>query len=164
MDAWIAHVLLVAPTAYRTSAAALMWQTSGNPADASPSAFSVPVCALGGDTITHWACHTRVRASTLAAALMWQTSGNPADASPSAFSVPVCAAGDPVVVTHWACHTRVRASTLAALPQLAALIPGALWHITAHDDDSPGTARAGVADWLATQGLQLYTPPDEETT
>lgn len=108
---WIAHVLLVTPAAHRAAAAQLMAQASGNPADAAPESFSVPLCPLAGDEITHWAC-----------------------------------------------HTRVRASTLAALPQLAALIPGSLWCVTAHDDDSPDTARAGVADWLAAQGLQLYTP------
>lgn len=118
MDRWIAHVLLVTPTAYRTSAAALMAQASGNPADAAPTAFSVPICA----------------------------------------------AGDTATITHWACHVRVRASTLEALPQLAALIPGGMWHVTAHDDDTPDTPRLSVADWLATQGLRIYTPPDEETT
>lgn len=97
---------------------------------------------------------------TSAAALFAQASGNPADAQPGSFGVAVCAAAAPTTVTHWACHTRVRASTLAALPQLAALIPGALWHVTAHDDDTPHTARLSVADWLATQGLQLYTPTD----
>lgn len=113
---WIAYVLLVTPAAHRSAAAAIFAQASGNPADASPEAISVPLCA------------------------------------PDA----------PGTITHWACHTRVRATTLAALPQLAALIPGGLWHITAHDDDTPDTPRAGVADWLAAQGLALYTPPDEE--
>lgn len=92
---------------------------------------------------------------------MAQASGNPADSAPEAFSVPLCAL-DGDAITHWACHVRVRASTLAALPQLAAVIPSAAWHVTAHDDDTPDTIRAGVADWLAAQGLRIYTPPEEE--
>lgn len=114
---WIAYVLLVTPAAHRAAAARVMAQASGNPADSVPEAFSVPLCAAGGDEITHWAC-----------------------------------------------HIRVRASTLELIPHLAAVLPGAAWHVTAHDDDTPDTPRAGVADWLATQGLQLYTPHDEETT
>lgn len=112
MSRWIAHVLLVTPAAHRAAAAQLIAQASGNPADAAPEALSVPVCA----------------------------------------------ASDPVTITHWACHTRVRSTTLAAL------IPGALWHVTAHDADAPDAPRMGALAWLAAQGLTIYTPPDEETS
>lgn len=117
MGRWIAHVLLVTPAAHRTAAAQLMAQASGNPADAGPAAFSVPVCA----------------------------------------------AGDTATITHWACHARVRSTTLAALPQLAALIPGSLWHVTSHDDDTPeqASARLPVDAYLATQWLALWSASEE---
>lgn len=68
MDRWIAHVLLVTPAELRAEAAALLALISRNPADRAPEAFSVPVTHLDapGD-VTHWACHIRVRASTLGA-------------------------------------------------------------------------------------------------
>lgn len=97
-------------------------------------------------------------AQTFAAA-----SGNPADAAPEVFGIPLTSASAPGDVTHWACHTRVRAATLAALPQIAALIPGSLWHVTEHDADGPGWARHTALDFLAAHDLALYTPPDEDT-
>lgn len=108
---WIAHVLLITPAAHRALAAELMARASGNAADAAPEAFSAPICAAGGGEVTHYAC-----------------------------------------------HTRVRAATLAALPQLAGAIPGALWHVTAHDNDTAeqAAARLGVDAWLGTQGLALW--------
>lgn len=114
---WIAHALLVTPAAHRATAAALVAQVTGNPADAAPESFSAALTALDG-----------------------------AD------------------VTHYAAHTRIRESTLAALPQLALAIPGASWHVTAHDDDteSQAAARLDLRSWLTTQGLRIYTPPDED--
>lgn len=64
---WIATAVLVTPVASRATAAALFASASGNPADAAPNSFSVPVCASGGGPITHYACLTRLRGSTLAA-------------------------------------------------------------------------------------------------
>lgn len=62
---WCASVLLVTPAASRATAAQIMAQVSGNPHDAAPESFSIPVCAIGGGYLTHWACHTRVRSATL---------------------------------------------------------------------------------------------------
>lgn len=119
--------------------------------------------------MTHrWTAHALLVAPAAhrhaAAALLAQVTGNPADASPESFSVALVAlAGGEV--THWATHTRIREQTLAALPQLALAIPGASWHVTAHDDDTTeqAAARLSAADWLTTQGLALYAPPDEDT-
>lgn len=116
MDAWIANVLLVAPAAHRALAAHLFGQATGRLEDAAPEAFGVRLCALGGGEVTHWAC-----------------------------------------------HTRIRRSTLAALPQLAALVPGALWCVTAHDDDTEleRAARASVVDFLAAHGLAVEREAEE---
>lgn len=102
----------------------------------------------------------RMQAAQLLALII----GNPGDLTPQAFSVPVCAIAAPEVITHWACHVRVRRSTLDALPQLAQRIPGGLWCVTAQDDDDPAqaAARPSAEAYLASQGLALYTPPDEE--
>lgn len=62
---WCASVLLVTPAASRALAAAIFAQSSGNPRDAAPEAFSVALCSSPGGDITHWACHTRVRSATL---------------------------------------------------------------------------------------------------
>lgn len=94
---------------------------------------------------------------------MAQVTGNPHDAAPESFGVPLCAA-DGAGITHWAAHTRVRDATLAALPQLAAAVPGALWVVTAHDDDTP-QQRAGrptVGAWLTAQELAPYTPEEDQ--
>lgn len=50
------------------------------------------------------------------------------------------------------------------MPQLAALIPGSLWHVTRHDDDTPEQAaeRLPVDAYLATQGLALHSASEEE--
>lgn len=98
---------------------------------------------------------------TAAAALFAQMSGSAADASPEAFSVALAPAADPAQITHWACHTRIRQHPLATLPALAQAIPGSLWHVTSLDADPPGTERTSALDYLAAQGLTLYTPPEE---
>lgn len=118
-DQWIAHALLVVPAAHRAAAAQIFAQVSGNAADAAPEAFGVALAALEGGEVTHWAT-----------------------------------------------HTRVRASTLEALPQLAHLVPGALWCVTAHDDDTPeqADARASVADFLETHRLAIASPIEEGET
>jgi uncharacterized membrane protein YjjB (DUF3815 family) len=64
---WIASALLVTPAAGRANAAAIFAQASGNQYDAAPESFSVPICALGGGEITHYACHTRLKDSSLVA-------------------------------------------------------------------------------------------------
>lgn len=117
IDPWIASALLVTPAAHRTAAAALVAQVTGNAHDAEPESFGVALTALDGGEVTHYAC-----------------------------------------------HTRMRAQTLDALPTLALVIPGALWAVTAHDDDTneQAAARASVATYLATHELALYTPPDED--
>lgn len=115
-DRWIANVLLVTPVANRAAAAQLYGQATGRVEDATPATYSIPLTAAGGGEITHYAC-----------------------------------------------HTRIRASTLAALPQLAKAIPGSLWVVTAHDDDTPPerAARPTVDAWLATHGLEIQTPEQE---
>jgi hypothetical protein len=96
-----------------------------------------------------------------AANLVAQVTGNPHDAVPESFiaALTASAGGE---ITHYACLTRIREQTLAALPDLALTIPGALWVVTAHDDDTDeqAAARMDMPDWLATQGLALYTPED----
>lgn len=118
MTRWCAYTLLVVPAAHRAAAAQLFAQVSGNPGDAQPEAFGVALTALEGGEVTHWAT-----------------------------------------------HTRVRASTLAALPQLAHLVPGAQWCVTAHDDDTPeqAAARLSVADFLETHRLAMASPIEEGT-
>lgn len=113
-ERWIAHALLVVPAAHRAAAAQIFAQVSGNPADAALEAFGVALAALEGGAVTHWAT-----------------------------------------------HTRVRASTLAALPQLAHLVPGALWCVTAHDDTDE---RVSVADFLAIHGLAIASLIEEGET
>jgi len=41
-------------------------------------------------------------------------------------------------------------------------VPGSLWHVTAHDDDTAeqGAARLSVDAWLHTQGLEIHTQED----
>lgn len=117
MNRWIAHALLVTPAAQRTAAAQLYGHATGRAEDATPQTYSIALTAAGGGPITHYAC-----------------------------------------------HTRIRESTLAALPQLAAAIPGSLWVITDHDNDTPQqrAARPTVESFLAAQGLALYTPEEEQ--
>ena len=102
----------------------------------------------------------------LAAALFAQASGNPYDAAPESFSVALCASpGGPV--THYACHTRVRSATLEQLPTLAGLIPGALWGVTRHDDDTDEVRAARptfeqlLDRWGLTRPVELETPDDD---
>lgn len=108
---WIAHVLLVTPATHRAAAAQLYGHATGRAEDATPQTYAIALTAIGGGSVTHWAC-----------------------------------------------HSRIRAATLAALPQLASAIPGALGHVTAHDDDTieQAAARLGVEAWLDTQGLALW--------
>jgi hypothetical protein len=115
--------------------------------------------------IAHTLLVTPAAHRAVAAGLMAQVTGAAADASPESFSIALTellAGGE---VTHYACHTRIREQTLAALPDLALAIPGALWVVTAHDDDTSeqAAARMDMLDWLATQGLALHTSPDEDT-
>lgn len=111
MNRWIEHALLVTPAAHRAAAAQLYGHATGRAEDATPQTYSIPLTAAGGGEVTHYGC-----------------------------------------------HTRIRAATLAALPQLAAAVPGALWHVTAHDDDTieQAAARLSAAAWLDTQGLALW--------
>lgn len=64
---WIAHALLVTPATHRAAAAQLYGHATGRAEDATPQTYSIPLTAAGGDEITHYACHTRIRAATLAA-------------------------------------------------------------------------------------------------
>jgi hypothetical protein len=98
-----------------------------------------------------------------AAQLYAGATGRAEDATPDTFIVELAAIDGGELVTHYACRTRIREETLAALPQLAAAIPGGLWHVTAHDDDTPEErdARLSAEDFLATHDLALYTPEDE---
>lgn len=116
MDRWVAHALLITPAAHRAVAAQLYGHATGRAEDSTPDTYSIALTAAGGGEITHYAC-----------------------------------------------HTRIRAGTLAALPQLAATIPGALWLVTAHDDDdAEATAlRPDVSTWLAEHGLEIHTPEQE---
>lgn len=97
-----------------------------------------------------------------AAQLYGHATGRAEDATPQTYSIPLTAAGG-VEITHYACHTRIHAATLAALPQLAKAIPGALWLVTAHDDDEAASKRPSVEAWLATHGLEILQPDQEET-
>ena len=114
---WIAHVLLVTPATHRAAAAALYGRATGRAEDSTPATYSIALTATGGGPVTHYAC-----------------------------------------------HTRIRAATLAALPQLAAAIPGSLWVVTAHDDDTPQqrAERPTVESFLASCGLALYTPEEDQ--
>jgi hypothetical protein len=98
----------------------------------------------------------------LAAQLYASATGRVEDAAPETFSVRLCASGG-AEVTHYAAHTRIRDTTLAALGQLAAAIPGGLWVVTAHDEDTAdqAAARLSVDAWLATQGLVRWYEPEE---
>jgi hypothetical protein len=111
--------------------------------------------------IAHTLLVTPAAHRAVAAGLMAQVTGAAADASPESFSIALTAPSS-AVVTHYAALTRIREQTLSALPDLALTIPGALWVVTAHDDDTDeqAAARMDMPDWLATQGLALYTPED----
>ena len=98
------------------------------------------------------------------AAAAQTASGNEADASPDFFSRPVgpIGADEP---SYYLAHSRIRDVALAALPQLEIQYPGAVWTLTAHDDDSPeqAAARPTVDAWLESLGLTyLDTSPDQE--
>lgn len=64
---WIAYALLVTPAEHRAAAAQLYGHATGSAEDATPQTYSIALTAIGGGTITHYACHTRIRESTLAA-------------------------------------------------------------------------------------------------
>ena len=117
---------------------------------------------MSNQWIAHALLVTPAAHRAAAAQLYGHATGRAEDATPQAYSIPLTAAGGGEI-THHACHTRIREGTLAALPQLAATIPGSLWVVTAHDDDTPPerAARPTVEAWLTAQGLALYTPPDE---
>lgn len=115
-----------------------------------------------GDWIAHALLVVPDEHRAAAAQLYASATGRIEDATPQTFSVALVGIeGGPV--THWACHTRIRRQTLAALPQLAGAIPGALWCVTAHDEDtaSQAAARLGVDAWLATQGLVRWYEAEE---
>lgn len=103
--------------------------------------------------------HHRAAAASTAAAL----SDNPADDTPLFFGRPVGAAGA-LLPSHYLAHSRIRAVALAALPQLEHQYPGAVWTITAHDDDSPeqAAARPTVDGWLESLGLVFLDTPEED--
>lgn len=112
--------------------------------------------------IAHVLLVTPATHRTAAAQLYGHATGRAEDATPATYSIALTAAGEGEI-THYACHTRIREGTLAALPQLAAAIPGSLWVVTAHDDDTPQqrAARPTVEAWLTAQGLALYTPEED---
>lgn len=107
-----------------------------------------------------------VGSRALAAMMFAQASGNPHDAAPESFSVALRAAGGEAV-THYACHTRARSVTLEQLPALAGLIPGALWGVTRHDDDTDEERAARptfeqlLDRWGLTRPVELETPDDD---
>lgn len=99
-----------------------------------------------------------------AAHLFALASGNPADDDPATFSVALSPEADPTATpTHYACHTRVRGTTLAQLPAMATAIPGSIWGITAHDDDTPEERAARMDFWsiLAANALAMHEEPEE---